>query len=133
MRHRVGGRKLNRTYSHLQAMLRNLATSLFDKGRIVTTDGRAKECRPFAEKLITLARKGGLANYRRALALLKDETVTRRLFHEIAPLYRERSGGYTRILRLSTLRLGDRAQKVIFELVVPTPEGKAEPAKKSSE
>ena len=117
MRHRLSGRKLNRKYSHLQAMLRNLATSLLACERVTTTEMRAKECRPFVERLITLARKGGLANYRRALGILRDETVAKKLFSEIGPRFKERPGGYTRILRLSERRLGDRAQKVIFELV----------------
>jgi len=117
MRHRVRGRKLNRTYSHLKAMMRNLATSLLDKERLTTTEARAKECRPLVEGLITLAKKGGLANYRRALGIIRDERVAKKLFDDIGPRFRNRQGGYTRILRLSELRLGDRAQKVIFELV----------------
>ncbi len=75
MRHRLSGRKLNRKYSHLQAMLRNLATSLLACERVTTTEMRAKECRPFVERLITLARRGGLANYRRALGILREQNL----------------------------------------------------------
>ncbi len=131
MRHRVRGRKLNRTYSHLQAMMRNLATSVLDKERLTTTEKRAKECRPLVERLVSLAKKGGLANYRRALGILREEKVAKKLFDEIGPRFKDRKGGYTRILRLSELRLGDRAQKVIFELVSSEQEAKKGSSQKS--
>ena len=119
MRHRVRGRHLGRTSSHRQALRRNMACNLFLREMIRTTPAKAKEVRSFVEKLITLARKGGVPNFRRALALLDDKFVVRKLFKEIAPRYMERPGGYTRILRLdpSANRLGDNAEQVIFELV----------------
>lgn len=124
MRHRRRGRHLKRTSAHREAMRRNLVSNLFLIGRIRTTPAKAKECRSFAEKLITLAREGGLANFRRALSMLDDKFIARRLFKEIAPKYKERPGGYVRILRLanSENRLGDNAPQVIMELV-----GSAEP------
>ena len=119
MRHRRHGRHLGRTSSHRAALRRNLACSLFVHGRVTTTPEKAKEVRGFVEKLITLARVDTLANFRRALALLDDKFVVKKLFKEVAPNYRERPGGYTRILKLdaSANRLGDNAPQVIFELV----------------
>ena len=117
MRHLKRGRKLGRTSSHRTAMLRNMATSLFVHGRIVTTPAKAKEARPFAEKLITLAKNGTLAARRRALAELHDARVVRSLFGELGPRYRERPGGYTRILHMPGYRVGDGSPKVLFELV----------------
>ena len=119
MRHRKRGRHLGRTSAHRQAMRRNLASNLFLVGRIKTTPAKAKEVRGMAEKLITLARKGGLAHFRRALAILDDKYIVRKLFKEIAPGYADRPGGYTRILHLpvSSNRLGDNAPQVIMELL----------------
>ena len=122
MRHRQRGRHFNRKPAHRKAMRRNLACNLFLHGRIRTTPAKAKDCRSFVEKLITLARENTLANFRRAMSLLNDKFTVRRLFQEIGPRYRERRGGYTRILRLdaSSNRLGDNAEQVIFELVTET-------------
>ena len=122
MRHRKRGRHLGRTPAHRKAMRRNLACSLIAQERVRTTPEKAKECRSFVEKLITLARKNTLAGFRRALALLDDKYVVRRLFREIGPRYVDRPGGYTRILKLdvSHNRLGDNAGQVIFELVTET-------------
>jgi len=122
MRHRMRGRHFNRTSSHRAAMRRNLACNLFLHERIRTTPQKAKDVRSFVEKLITLARRGDVASFRRALALLDDKFVVRKLFREIAPRYSERPGGYTRILKLddSQNRLGDNAAQVIFELVHET-------------
>ena len=119
MRHRKRGRHLGRTSAHREAMRRNLVSNLFLVERIKTTPAKAKEIRAMAEKLITLARKGGLANFRRALAILDDKYVVRRLFREIAPRFKDRPGGYTRILHLpsSSRRLGDNAPQVVMELV----------------
>lgn len=125
MRHLKRGRKLNRNPSHRKAMVRNLVTSLFVHGRVITTPAKAKEARPFAEKLITLAKKGGLPNRRRAVSLLHDEGVVKDLFAEIAPRYKERPGGFCRILHLAKTRVGDSAPQVIFELVEEEMEGKA--------
>jgi len=122
MRHRVRGKHLNRTSSHRAATRRNLACNLFLHGRVRMTPEKAKDVRSFVEKLITLARTDSVANFRRALSLLDDRFVVQKLFREIAPLYRERPGGYTRILKLdaSKNRVGDNAQQVIFELVTET-------------
>lgn len=119
MRHRRRGRHLKRTSAHREAMRRNLVCNLFLLGRIRTTPAKAKECRGFAEKLITLARESSLVNFRRALAMLDDKFITRRLFKEIAPKYKDRPGGYVRILRLagSENRLGDNSPQVVMELV----------------
>lgn len=121
MRHRVGGYKLGRSPSHRKALLRSLVTALFKNGRIITTPAKAKAARPLAEKLITAARTGTLAARRRALSVIFEKDVVRRLFDEIAPRYADRPGGYTRILKrvrgLGKNRLGDNAETCIFELV----------------
>ncbi len=121
MRHRIHGRKLNRSPAHRLALRRNLARSLFltfgEKGYIITTREKAKYVRPFVEKLITLGREKTLHNYRRGLKLLGDEDMVHRLFEQIGPAYRERPGGYTRILRTCRRRLGDRAVEVLFGFV----------------
>lgn len=117
MRHRVAGRKLGRNASHRRAMCRAVVVSLFRHESITTTTAKAKEVRPLAERLVTLAKKGGLANYRRALAELQDKAVVKKLFNEIGPRYADREGGYTRLLRLSQRRLNDGAEQVVFELV----------------
>ena len=119
MRHRKSGRKLGRNSAHRKAMRRNLVSNLLLCGRIRTTPAKAKDVRPMAEKLITMARRGGLANFRRAVAILDDKFIVRRLFKEIAPRYEDRPGGYVRILHLpvSSNRLGDNAPQVIMELI----------------
>ena len=116
MRHAKKGRKLSRTASHRKATLRNLATSLFRHGRIETTTAKAKELRPFAERLITLARRGDLHARRLAAQKIQDRQVLGDLFDEIAPRYAERPGGYTRILKLGN-RKGDAAEMSLIELV----------------
>jgi len=127
MRHRKRGRRLGRTSAHRMAMRRNLVSNLLLVGRIKTTPAKAKEVRSMAEKIVTLGKKGGLANFRRALAMLDDKFIVRKLFNEIAPVYADRPGGYTRILHLpvSANRLGDNAPQVIMELL---PAEGAEPA-----
>lgn len=117
MRHNKRGRHLSRTASHRSAMLRNMVTSLFIHGKIVTTPAKAKEARPFAEKMITLAKRGTLHDRRRALSLLQDRQIVKSLFDEIGPRYKDRPGGYCRILHLSKTRVGDGAPQVLFELV----------------
>jgi large subunit ribosomal protein L17 len=117
MRHRKRGRKLSRTASHRKAMVRNLTISLFEHGRVTTTPAKAKETRPFAERLITMAKDGSLAARRRALAALNDKRIVKHLFEEIGPRYRERPGGYCRILHLDRGRLGDGGDLCLFELV----------------
>lgn len=98
-------------------MLRNMVTSLFIHGKIVTTPAKAKEARPFAEKMITLAKRGTLHDRRRALSLLQDRQIVKSLFDEIGPRYKDRPGGYCRILHLAKTRIGDGAPQVLFELV----------------
>jgi large subunit ribosomal protein L17 len=116
MRHRGKGRQLSRTSTHRTATLRNLATSLFRHERIETTTAKAKELRPYAERLITLARKGDVHARRLAGRKIHDRTVLGKLFDEIAPRYAERPGGYTRILKLGN-RKGDAAEMSLIELV----------------
>ena len=131
MRHRVAGRRLGRTSEHRLAMRRNLVASLFEHETISTTLEKAKEVKSFAEKLITLAKKGTLQSRRRAIALLgnrnivsnedgkvvKTGTVIGKLFSELGPRYLDRQGGYTRIIRLSLRRLGDNSKLVLLQLV----------------
>ena len=116
MRHRKKGRRLQRTASHRRAMLRNLATSLFRHERIETTTAKAKELRPYAERLITLARRGDLHARRLVARKIQDREVLGKLFDEISPRYAERPGGYTRILKLGN-RKGDAAEISLIELV----------------
>ena len=147
MRHRKNDSKLGRTSAHRRAMLANLACSLIEHGRVVTTTQKAKACKPLVEKMITLGKKGTVEGRRIALKNLKQKRVVNRLFKDIAPLFSDRSGGYTRILRLPRtirlsanethsqwrkaygLRLGDGGEQVYFELVgyqPPTYEAEAE-------
>ena len=116
MRHRKKGRKLSRTASHRRATLRNMAQNLFTHGRIETTTAKAKELRPYAERLITLAKRGDLHARRLAGAKIGDRQVLGRLFDEIGPRFAERPGGYTRILKLGA-RKGDAADMSLIELV----------------
>ena len=116
MRHRAKGRQLSRTSTHLRAMLNNMATSLFEHGRVVTTEAKAKELRPFAEKLITLARRGDLHARRLVQRKIKDRETLSRLFSEIGPRFAARPGGYTRILKLGH-REGDGADIARIELL----------------
>jgi len=131
MRHRVAGRRLNRTSEHRLAVRRNLTAALFEQETISTTLQKAKDIKSFAEKLITLAKKGTLAARRQAIALLgnrnivteQDEkttgstTIISKLFSELGPRYLDRPGGYVRIIRLSKRRLGDNGQLVLLQLV----------------
>ena len=116
MRHRVHGRKLGRTSAHRKAMFRNQLTSLFEHERITTTVAKAKELRPQAERMVTLARTGTLANRRRILSDIHNKDVVRKLFDEIAPRFADRPGGYTRIMRLGRRR-GDNAEMAIIEFI----------------
>lgn len=116
MRHRNKGRKLSRTHTHRKALLRNMATSLFRHERIETTTAKAKELRPVAERLITLARRGDVHARRLAGRKIQDRDVLGKLFDDIAPRYAERPGGYTRILKLGH-RKGDGAEMSLIELV----------------
>jgi large subunit ribosomal protein L17 len=116
MRHRAKGRQLSRTSTHRRAMLNNMATSLFEHGRVVTTEAKAKELRPFAEKLITLARRGDLHARRLVQRKIKDRETLSRLFSEIGPRFAALPGGYTRILKLGH-REGDGADIARIELL----------------
>ena len=116
MRHRAKGRQLSRTSTHKRAMLNNMASSLFEHGRIVTTEAKAKELRPFAEKLITLARRGDLHARRLVERRIKDRDTLGKLFSEIGPRFAARPGGYTRILKMGH-RPGDGADIARIELL----------------
>ena len=118
MRHLKAGRKFKRSPSHRQMLLRNLATALFEHGKIETTLAKAKEVQPYAEKLITLAKDGwDLNNFRRVNAVLTQKKISFSLFHEIGPRFKGRSGGYTRIFKLAKVRQGDAAPMAVIALL----------------
>lgn len=116
MRHKVGHRKLQRTSSHRAALLRNMAAALIKHEQITTTTAKARELRPYAEKLITLAKHGGLSNRRLAHARLLDDTQLVKLFDVLAARYADRAGGYTRIIKAG-FRASDAAPIAVIELV----------------
>jgi large subunit ribosomal protein L17 len=116
MRHKSAGRRLGRTTSHRVAMFRNMVTSFLEHEKITTTDAKAKEIRSIAEKMITLGKKGDLHAMRQAASYIRDKKVVTKLFTAIAPRYKERAGGYTRIIKLG-LRPGDNAPLSVIELV----------------
>src|SRR5262245_16958004 len=116
MRHLKAGRKLSRSDTHRWAMLRNMVTSLFDKNRIRTADAKAKEARPLAERMITFAKRGGLHARRQVLRFVTREDIVEKLFVTIGPSFKDRAGGYTRILKVGRRR-GDAAPLSILELV----------------
>ena len=116
MRHKVAGRKLDRSSGHRRALYRNLVTDLLGYEKINTTEAKAKEARSLAEKMITLGKKGGLNSQRQASAFILDKKVVEKVFAELASRYAERSGGYTRIIKLGP-RLGDGADMVRLELL----------------
>jgi len=116
MRHGVNGRKLNRTTSHRKAMFSNMANALLKHEQITTTLPKAKDLRPIVEKLITLGKKGGLANRRLAFARLRDDVIVAKLFDALAERYKDRQGGYVRILKAG-FRYGDAAPMAVIELV----------------
>jgi len=129
MRHRLRGRQLSRDTEHRAALRRHLVQSLFEHGKIRTTEPKAKEVKSFAEKLITLAREKTLNNRRRVIQLLHDrrlvdedqeftgQTLVQKLFDEIAPRFADRQGGYTRIIKLSDFRIGDGGSLVLLQLL----------------
>ena len=141
MRHRIAGRHLNRTTAHRRALRRNLAAALIEHETISTTLPKAKEVKPFVERLITLSKKPTLVHRRRVIALLGNRdvidledgkpvrkgTVVGKLFSELGPRYLDRPGGYTRIIRLSLRRLGDNSKVVLLQLL-----GKDESLKKKT-
>lgn len=116
MRHKYGQRKLNRTSQHRQSLLRNLSASLIKHEQITTTVAKAKELRPYIEKLVTLAKRGGLANRRLANSRLMDDTQLVKLFDVLAARYADRNGGYTRIIKAG-IRASDAAPMAIIEFV----------------
>ena len=116
MRHRIGGRKLNRTSQHRQMLFRNMAQALIKHEQIVTTLPKAKELRPVVERLITLGKRGDLHARRQAHARLRDDAMTKKLFEVLGPRYAERNGGYTRVLKAG-FRYGDSAPMAVIELV----------------
>jgi len=124
MRHQKNSKRLGRISSHRKAMFRNMATSLLDKSRIETTETKAKELRRYVEKMITLGKRGDLHARRQALAFLRSEDVVSKVFGEYAERFKNRPGGYTRIMKLAN-RTGDNASMAIIELV-----GEKEPKEK---
>ncbi len=116
MRHLKSGRRLGRKTSHREAMFRNMVTSLFAHEKITTTDAKAKEIRSVAEKMITLGKRGDLHSIRIAASFIREKSVVTKLFSTIAPRYKERAGGYTRIIKVGS-RNGDAAPMSIIELV----------------
>ena len=116
MRHQKAGRKLGRNASHRSALYRNLVRELLARDRIETTDEKAKEVRRYADRMVTLGKRGTLAARRRAIAFLRDPKVVHRLFDDVAPRFAERPGGYTRVVKLGTTRVGDAAKLSMIEL-----------------
>jgi large subunit ribosomal protein L17 len=116
MRHRISGRKLNRTSQHRQMLFRNMSQALIRHEQIVTTLAKARELRPVVEKLITLGKRGDLHARRQAFARLRDDAMTAKLFETLGPRYAERSGGYTRIIKAG-YRYGDAAAMAVIEFV----------------
>ncbi|MBN1884916.1 MAG: 50S ribosomal protein L17 [Candidatus Krumholzibacteriota bacterium] len=131
MRHNRDGRKLGRTASHRKAMLGNMVTSLFLRERIRTTTPKAKEARRLAERIITFARRGTLADRRHVAKTVHDHAVLRKLFDEIGPRFKERPGGYTRILRTG-VRKGDAADTAILELLGENDQGRKKTASRKT-
>lgn len=116
MRHRKRGKKLNRTSAHRKALMRNMVTSLLDHERIETTDAKAKALRGLADRMITLGKRGDLHARRQALSVIRSKEVTAKVFDELAERFRDRPGGYTRVIKLGN-RVGDAAPISIIELV----------------
>ncbi len=141
MRHLKSGRKFKRSPSHRKMLFRNLATALLEHGKITTTLAKAKELQPYTEKLITLACRGlkrqakidgdrlPLNEFRRALSVLTSKDVCYKLFHEIAPRYLDRPGGYTRIYKLAKVRQGDCSAMAVISLLGETESVKQEPTR----
>ncbi|MGF1641074.1 MAG: 50S ribosomal protein L17 [Rhodospirillales bacterium] len=134
MRHRMSGRKLNRLSAHRQAMFANMAASLLVHEQIVTTLPKAKELRRVADRIITLGKRGSLHTRRQAAAILGDDVLLRKLFGPLAERYRDRPGGYTRVLRAG-FRRGDNAPMAVIELVDrdPAAKGAADKARLAAE
>ena len=116
MKHNIKHRKLNRTSSHRKALLMNLSNSLIKHEQITTTLPKAKELRPFVEKLVTLGKKGDLAARKKSISILQDKNMSKKLFEILADRYKDRKGGYTRIVKLGN-RYGDNAPTAVIEFV----------------
>lgn len=123
MRHKKAGRRLGRDSGHRQAMFANMAASLIKHEQIVTTLAKAKDLRRVMDKYITLAKKGDLNSRRIAASRMRDEAMVKKLFDELAPRYKDRNGGYTRVLKAG-FRYGDAAPRAVIELVDRNPEVK---------
>ncbi|MBI1813621.1 MAG: 50S ribosomal protein L17 [Deltaproteobacteria bacterium] len=129
MRHLKSGRKLNRTSAHRKALFRNLVTSLLEHESVRTTDAKAKELRSFADRIVTLGKRGTLHARRQALAFVRSASVVKKLFDDIAPRFRDRPGGYTRVIKLG-VRRGDAAAMSVVELTERSEVGKTEAERK---
>jgi large subunit ribosomal protein L17 len=116
MRHNKSGKRLGRNTPHRTAMLRNMVTSLFDHEKLTTTDARAKELRKVVDRMITLGKRGDLHARRQVLSVIRDQKIVAKLFDQIGPRYKDRPGGYTRIVKIGS-RLGDNAPQSIIALV----------------
>jgi len=125
MRHRKAGKKLGRTSAHRAAMARNIAIALIEHERIITTLPKAKNVKPFVEKLVTLSKEPTMHNRRRAFAEVRSKSATTKLFKVLGPRFLARKGGYCRILKLSKNRLGDNGARAILEFVERTPKEEA--------
>jgi len=125
MRHRKSGRKLNRTASHRKAMFANMAAALIKHEQIVTTLPKAKELRSVVDKLITLSKRGNLHSRRLAISRVRDEAMVAKLFETLGPRYKDRNGGYTRVLKAG-FRYGDSAPMAVIELVDRDPEARGQ-------
>ncbi|NOT29427.1 MAG: 50S ribosomal protein L17 [Planctomycetes bacterium] len=121
MRHRKAGKKLGRTSSHRAAMARNMAVSLIEHERIVTTVPKAKNVKPFVEKLVTLSKQATMHNRRQVFAQVRSKAATTKLFTVLGPRFQARKGGYCRVLKLAKNRLGDNGERAILEFVERTP------------
>jgi large subunit ribosomal protein L17 len=132
MKHRVAGRRLDRTTEHRTAMFRNLVTSLFRHERLVTTTPKAKEIKRLADRFITLAKDGTPHSRRRAHRDVRDVEILNKLFEALGPRFKDRPGGYTRIVRVGR-RAGDAAEMAMIELVERTPAGEQKPGKGKAE
>jgi large subunit ribosomal protein L17 len=126
MRHKIAGRKLGRTTSHRIAMTRNMAVSLIEHERIITTLPKAKNLRPVVEKLVTLSKEASLHNRRQAFAELRSDAAVTKLFDVLGPRFKARPGGYCRILKLAKPRLGDNGDRAMIEFVERSPKPAAE-------
>ena len=131
MRHRKGGVKLGRTTSHREAMFKNMVTSLFKHNSIKTTDVKAKELRKWADRMITLAKRGDLHARRQALAVIREKSVVHKLFNEAIERFSDKNGGYTRITKVG-FRKGDSAPVSIIEIIAPVVQAE-KPAKDDKE